>query len=291
MKKGDWDGVFFLGAAPAKEFPMKYHVQIGEITIFKFMPVDVLKRISQFCEIRLLEKDKTLITYGAAMPGIFVVIEGSVEIWTENFAEKITTLGVGASIGEMSIMDPSPHASASVRAGTDGAKLIKCPREIFEKHVLSDQNAAFQFYRGLAELLSQRLRATDDLFNKKTEEIKGVLKEIMDNQGVVKHVTDISSSIDSLGGSMVQTLGNTIPAIDRFINDHGEIDTSVLKTSKEIIEKVVLNDLQYFDRLSQKLGLIAQLLENIRRSAQNQNMLDIQGDKKLLEDSNKPVAA
>ncbi len=257
---------------------MKYHVAIAEIPIFKFLPIEVLNEMSRHCEIGVLESNKPLVKFGTIMPGLFLVLDGSVEVCTENFNEIITVLGPGASVGEMSLIEKEPKASASLRSGSQGAKLVKCPREIFEKYILSSELHASSFYRGLAHLLSQRLRSTNLLFSKKIEEVKGAIKEILEGQEVLKRVSDIRVSVDTLGEGIVGTLCDNLTSLEGFIKQHADIDTTDLKKCKIVIEKVMIEDVQNIERLSQKLGLVWQFLETVRRTVYHQDVDEIRGD-------------
>lgn len=262
---------------------MKYHVAITDIPIFKFMPVEVLNEMSRRCEVRVLEKEKPLVKYGAFMPGLFLVLDGCIEVCTENFSEIIATLGPGASVGEMSLIDADPKASASLRAGPEGAKLVKCNREIFEQFILSNELHASAFYKGLSVLLSQRLRSTNLLFGKKIEEVKDSIKEILDGQDVLKRLSDMRVSVESMGEGIVSTLCDALTGLEGFMKAHSDLDVSELKKLKIVVEKIMLEDLQNIDRVSQKLGLIWQFLDNVRRTVCNEDLAQIKGDAQLFK--------
>jgi CRP/FNR family transcriptional regulator/CRP/FNR family cyclic AMP-dependent transcriptional regulator len=98
---------------------------------------------------------------------MFFIIEGEVEIIKQfdNQKHVIATLTEGMSVGEMSLIDGRPR-SATVRASTP-LKLIVLKREDFIKLNKMEPTIANKVLMGIATLLSQNLRDTNDKFTEK----------------------------------------------------------------------------------------------------------------------------
>lgn len=259
------------------------NVELADVLIFRYMPGDALQELSKHCQVRSLKPGENLVLYGAQMPGLFLVLEGSIEVCTDNFGEIITNLGIGASVGEMSLLDTEPRASASLRAGSQGAKLLSCPRQVIQNTIFSDENRAHYFYKGLSSLLSQRLRNTNRVFGKKIDEIKNSIREILDGKLVLKRITDLRVSLDDLGVGIVSSLVDSLAELDKFADDHADLDTTALRKLKLVVERVIIEDCQNFDRVSQKLNLIWQYLGNVRRTLCKEDLVEVQGDEYLFK--------
>ena len=93
------------------------------------------------------------------VPGIFLVRKGLVDIFLPRQSKPLKQLGADSVVGEMSFLENKP-ASATIRAGTEGgATLTLFPRKEFLL-LLEDASFASGFFRGIAEVVSFRLRST-----------------------------------------------------------------------------------------------------------------------------------
>ncbi len=98
---------------------------------------------------------------------MFFIVEGEVEV-IKQFDEKkhtIAKLSKGRSVGEMSLIDGSPR-SATVRALTN-LQLIVLKREDFKRLNEEQPAIANKVLMGIATLLSQNLRDTNNNFTEK----------------------------------------------------------------------------------------------------------------------------
>ena len=98
---------------------------------------------------------------------MFFIVSGEVEVIKQfdNKKHTIARLGVGRSVGEMSLIDGAPR-SASVRAASK-LQLIVLKREDF--NALNDEQPAIanKVLMGICSLLSQSLRDTNNHFTEK----------------------------------------------------------------------------------------------------------------------------
>ncbi len=98
---------------------------------------------------------------------MFFIAGGEVEVIKQfdNKKHTIAKLSVGRSVGEMSLIDGAPR-SATVKASPD-LDLIVLKREDFKK--LNEEHPAIanKVLMGMATLLSQSLRDTNNRFTEK----------------------------------------------------------------------------------------------------------------------------
>jgi CRP-like cAMP-binding protein len=101
----------------------------------------------------------TIIEQGRPLQSLYFVLEGSLGVWVKAAGDRmIARLGSGEVVGEMSFVDARPP-SATVRAVTK-AVVLAFPCEEFAAHLEEDAAFCAHFYRGVALLLSDRLRET-----------------------------------------------------------------------------------------------------------------------------------
>ncbi len=106
----------------------------------------------------LLDGD-LLIEEGVPASMLYFVLNGEFGVFLEGSHEPISRLYTGEIVGEMSFVDAHPP-SATVRA-TEASIVYAIPRvELFRK-LERDDGFGKRFYRAVAILLSDRLRATE----------------------------------------------------------------------------------------------------------------------------------
>ncbi|MEZ4744015.1 MAG: cyclic nucleotide-binding domain-containing protein [Bdellovibrionota bacterium] len=258
-------------------------MSLHDILVFKYLPSSALKAMKSYFFSREFKGGEVFIEFGQPMPGLYLVVSGHMDVYTENFDELITKLEVGSSIGEMSLIEGNSLASASLKAGVDGTRIIGCSKEDFNKKVLSDEYLAYRFYKGVSELLSSRLRNTNRIMKDRIDTVKESIKQIFDQNLIISRVAHVMGNVDDIGCELVEVLGNIVMELEQFIEANTAIDTAVVSKAKDLIEKTILEDMQTIDRTSQKLGLIVQFLENIKSTLVNEQLSEIQGDTKLFD--------
>lgn len=99
-----------------------------------------------------------LIEPGQAGRGLFVIIDGQVEVFSGIGPDSrlLNTLGVGGYVGEISLLLDGP-TSARVTARTQ-VKALFISREAFKQYVFNTPNAAMRIYRLFSSNLAERVR-------------------------------------------------------------------------------------------------------------------------------------
>lgn len=99
-----------------------------------------------------------LIREGKAIESVVLLLSGKMAVCIEG-AGEVAQLASGDFIGEMSLVDSAPP-SATVIAKRDCAALF-IDKQRLQRKLTDDVAFASRFYRALAILLSDRLRATE----------------------------------------------------------------------------------------------------------------------------------
>ncbi len=99
-----------------------------------------------------------LIVEGSENRAVFIVLEGALVVRTEA-AGQVGQVDVGEVLGEMSLVD-GRGASATVESAR-AARVLAVPRDALERHIERDVGFSSRFFRGVAQTLSERLRAVE----------------------------------------------------------------------------------------------------------------------------------
>jgi CRP-like cAMP-binding protein len=128
---------------------------LAEIPLFRGCSKDELKHIDRAATQTEYGPGHVLCTEGAVGRELIMLVDGEAEV--KRGGNVVTTVGPGAFIGEMSLLDGGPR-SATVTTSTDVKALVLPTREFWQ--VLDEVPAiAHRLLRTLAE----RLRAMDEL--------------------------------------------------------------------------------------------------------------------------------
>ncbi|WP_298887663.1 cyclic nucleotide-binding domain-containing protein [uncultured Bradyrhizobium sp.] len=107
---------------------------------------------------RTIRGGEVVIQEGVPVGSIILVLQGRMGVEIQGGGE-IAQIEAGDIVGEMSLVDSAPP-SATVLAKVDALTLF-IDKAILQQKLASDASFASRFYRALAILLSDRLRATE----------------------------------------------------------------------------------------------------------------------------------
>jgi len=107
---------------------------------------------------RSVRRQDVLIDEGVPIDSIVLLLQGRMGVSVSGIGE-IAQIEAGDFIGEMSLVDSAPP-SATVAAKIDSVALF-LDKQVLLRKLAGDHAFASRFYRALAILLSDRLRATE----------------------------------------------------------------------------------------------------------------------------------
>jgi len=135
-----------------------------QIPIFRGLTERQTAAVLDIAEERALKKGEAIFAEGDPGDGLYVLLEGSVEIQKKDRSGKpqpLAKLGDGAAIGEMSLIAGDAPRSASAIAGSD-ARLLRISSSRFARLLGSDDLAALKIIHNLAQVMARRLHLLDE---------------------------------------------------------------------------------------------------------------------------------
>ena len=259
-----------------------YQLSVEKIPLFKFIPKAVLDQLVSLGKYRKLELNEVLLIQGKPVSGLFLILEGAVGVYTKGFEENLAILRNGSTIGEMSLVDGLGIASASVRAEKVGTVVIEFPIQVIEKVILEDHFISQCFFKGVALLLSHRLRSTNRVVKIRVTEIRDTVVEMIEENNLLKKVANTRKSLEDLGNTVIDRISSILPELERLEEVESYEDRKqIIESLAADLKKITLGDLQMVDRISQKIDMIMQFLENIEKAVSHQAFSDIKGDTNL----------
>lgn len=111
-----------------------------------------------------LSEGAALFHEGDAADGLFVLLEGELEILREDSGGRphvLARVGAGGVVGEMSLLEASARRSATVIAIGE-ARLLQLPADRFAQLVESDSVAALKMLHNVARVLGRRLQLMNE---------------------------------------------------------------------------------------------------------------------------------
>ena len=139
---------------------------LATLPIFKGFSPEELGRVYSLGDIRLFHTNVTVVVELENSSGLYAVLEGTVGVFKaggpNHAGHRITSLGVGKSFGEMSLIDKKPR-SATVVAETN-VTLFYLDGAVWDQVLSDDVRTATRFYRNCSVNLAERLRRLDAEF-------------------------------------------------------------------------------------------------------------------------------
>ncbi len=128
------------------------------LPMFADLSIDDMRSLFRVCVQHGFGPGMHLIEPGQAGRGLFVIIDGQVEVFSGNGTDTrlLNTLGVGGYVGEISLLLDGP-TSARVTARTN-VKALFISREAFKQYVFNTPSAAVRIYRLFSTNLAERVR-------------------------------------------------------------------------------------------------------------------------------------
>lgn len=132
--------------------------------IFKNLDYEEILEILKISEIKKYNENQIIFREGDDDErSLFVIVEGRVEIISESLKTKeqisLFSAGKGLTFGEMSFLD-NQKRSATIKTIED-TEVFVIKRKYFDILMDNKPKVAAKFIMGLADILSRRLRATD----------------------------------------------------------------------------------------------------------------------------------
>lgn len=128
------------------------------LPMFSELSLTDMKALYRVCTSHAFQAGQHLIEPGQPGRGLFLIVEGQVEVFAGAAANArlLNTLGVGAYVGEISLVQDGP-TSARVTARSP-VKVLFISRDAFHQYVFSSPVAALRIYQLFTINLAERVR-------------------------------------------------------------------------------------------------------------------------------------
>lgn len=128
------------------------------LPMFADLALEDMRSLFRVCVQHGFGVGQNLIEPGQAGRGLFVIVDGQVEVFSGIGPDSrlLNTMGVGGYVGEISLLLDGP-TSARVTARTP-VKALFISREAFKQYVFSTPTAAMRIYRLFSSNLAERVR-------------------------------------------------------------------------------------------------------------------------------------
>ena len=124
---------------------------LRKVAIFASTPDHVLASVAQIAEEETFEPGQVVMNEGDFGDFMYIIVDGEVRVHKGELT--VITLGPGASVGELAVLDPEPRA-ASVTTSADSL-LFRLNKEPFDE-VMADRP---EIALGVIRALCERIRA------------------------------------------------------------------------------------------------------------------------------------
>ncbi len=159
---------------------------LSRIDLFESFSPITLRLVARACSLRHLEPGKVLFEHGEPGASLFVVLDGSLEVFRGERA--IATIGRNEYIGELALLDPGPR-SASVRALTE-TNLLEVPRAVFDQYLRQEPESLIAMTRTITRRLRAMLDETQAAYEQLNMQVHDMLNllNVLGGAGLVADV-------------------------------------------------------------------------------------------------------
>lgn len=261
---------------------MTQAIEFREIPLFRYFEADARRELPSHFSWKQARQGEVILSYGKAVPGIFIIGSGEVAVTIPNVDSPLALLKSGQCFGEMSLIEEVETASATVVVHSAEARLMFCSVNDFKKLLVNMPGCAYAFYKGAALLLSSRLRQVNSKLNEEISNVHALITDVLKNSQVPRQLTEAMSEVNQTGTNVVTKLMQVMPVLMDLQKKFPDARHDIEQLQK-VLEDVFLIDSQNFDRISQQLDLIFQQFENIKRVANGGTAIPLAGDRNLFK--------
>lgn len=259
---------------------MKYSIRLKNIPLFRYMPRGAGKVFAPYFKIVHFAPDTEILQLDGDVPGFYLIVEGDVLVYSKDYKVELNRLSAGNVFGEMSLVD-NMKSSANLKTAEKKCTFVFCSKEHFHK-VLSERTLyRAAFYRGAAELLSNRLRQQNIRVGEEIRHIEKLLDKENYEESLFAHLGQAKNSIQSVGTDIFSKLQDVMSMLKPLEKSSDKEASQAAKEMSALLTEVLKFDSQSFDIISQQLDQIHQYVENLRRVSGGQQLLEISGDQNI----------
>lgn len=124
------------------------------------LPDEAVEEIAGLAEFGCMLAGECLIEKGEESDDLFVVLEGTVNIYTTQ-GDKLGEAGPGSVLGEIALVDAGPRSASGMCVGM--VKFAKLPAKRLRQYMANNKEIGFTMLANLSRVLSMRLRSSAEV--------------------------------------------------------------------------------------------------------------------------------
>jgi len=173
-KKGRADGIWEPVLDRARKVKIERDIVsiLQKVAIFEELSRPDIHNIARIAHRRHYGEDEVIIHQGQASAGMYIILQGEVEVtkeWADGTSSYLATLGESGFFGDVGLLDNAPR-TATVTAVRD-SKIVGFFRPELLGLMDSDPKLASKVVFKLAQVLASRLRFTNGELEKAQQDI------------------------------------------------------------------------------------------------------------------------
>lgn len=256
---------------------------INEIEIFSRIDPSRMETIRKLFTSREFEQGTTIIRYGEAVDGLYVLEQGEVAVSIPGFPGVLATLGTGKSFGELSLFNATDLASATVTVATASATLGFCPRNALMAALAEDQLLAAGFYHGSALLVAERLRTTNQKIGGEIAKSMKMASGLIEEISTSGNLGFAQKEIQVAGAQIVSSMTDILKRLLVMKQGGGPVSHEEIAKLADRAKEIYYSEFQVFEKVHKQLQVLGGHLENVTRILSQQELLEVEEDMSLLD--------
>jgi serine/threonine protein phosphatase PrpC len=135
--------------------------------LFRFLQLRELAILMNLTYIRTVRDQETIIEEGVTGDELFLLVQGEARVLKGS--QEIARLPQGSHFGEMALIDNAPRSASITAIGP--ARLLVISRKHFYDYIRRDPSAGVKLLWSFLQILTTRLRSTDERLREAQEEL------------------------------------------------------------------------------------------------------------------------
>ena len=254
---------------------------IQEIEIFSKVAESKRDKIERLFSAQIYDRGETITRYGEPVEGLYLIEEGEVEVSIPGFDGVLATLDEGKSFGELSLFNPDEVASATVTVSTETAELLFCPREALNLALVVDELLAAGFYHGCTLLIADRLKKTNQKISGEISTSIKTAKSLIEEISTSGHLGQTQEEFQAAGTRIFSDMTDVVKSLIVLKESEAPVSPEEIARLADSAEKIYYSDFQVFEMVSQRLQVLGQHLDNVKRILSQQEVVEVEGDNSL----------
>ncbi len=256
---------------------------IREIEIFSYVHESKQDKLEALFSAQSYKQGAIIIEHGQPVNGLYLIEKGQVEVSLPGFEGVLAILEEGRSFGEMSLFNDENLASATVSVKSQTAEMLFCPRDSLANALSEDQLLAAGFYRGSAQMMTDRLRTTNNKISgeiSKSIKMAGSLINEVSSSGTLGFAQE---EVLAAGSTIVSGMTQILKSLLVMKQSGESVSPEDIALLADNAKEIYYSEFQVFEKVNNQLKVLGQHLDNVTRILSQQDVLAVEEDTLLMD--------